>query len=87
MARVQPESDNSEDLFVLATDPEAWLLIEERPKGTTSAWHYAFARMNSQALIARHHDRDVWEVPWEPQYRDPSKPYFVRAATAPVPEP
>jgi hypothetical protein len=85
--RYEAKTDGAVFAFVLTTDPDAWLLIEERSKGDAPAWHFAFARMNSLGLIARHHNRDVWEAAWDPEYRIRSKPYFVLAAPAPVPEP
>jgi hypothetical protein len=85
--RYAAKTDGAVFAFARTTDPEAWLLIEERPRETASAWHYAFARMNSLALTARHRDRDVWEAPRDPFFRNPAKPYFVVASPAPVPEP
>jgi hypothetical protein len=64
--------------FVLATDPEAWLVIEERPGSDRTAWHYAFARMSSRSLTARHRDRPVWNAPRDRDDNNPTKPYCVR---------
>jgi hypothetical protein len=41
--RYEAKSDGALFAFVRTTDPEAWLLIEERPKGAESTWHYEFA--------------------------------------------
>ena len=64
--------------FVLATDPEAWLVIEERPGSDRTAWHYAFARMSNRSLTARHRDRPVWNAPRDRDDNNPTKPYCVR---------
>jgi hypothetical protein len=44
--------------FVIATDPEALLLIE----AVKDEWRYAFARFHYWELRAKHADRDVWRV-------------------------
>src|SRR5262249_16913633 len=72
-----PETLGAMFAFVVTTDPDAWLLIEERPNNNTPAWYYAFARMNSLELIARHHDVEVWQAPRDLEYTDPAKSYFV----------
>ena len=64
--------------FVLATDPEAWLVIEERPGSDRTAWHYAFARMSNRSLTARHRNRPVWNAPRDRDDNNPTKPYCVR---------
>src|SRR5262249_14772273 len=46
--------------FVLTTDPEAILVLEERPGAAGPAWHYAFAKMTNHSLAMRHRDRVVW---------------------------
>jgi hypothetical protein len=65
--------------FVLATDPEAWLVIDERraSEGGT-AWNYAFARMSNRSLAARHRERPVWDAPRDRDDNNPQKPYCVR---------
>ena len=74
-------------VFALTTDPEAWLLIEERPGPEGPAWHFAFARMTSHSLTARHRGTMVWEVPRALDYTNPSGTYFAFWSPAPVPEP
>jgi hypothetical protein len=72
--------------FVLTTDPEAILVLEERPGSAGPAWHYAFAKMTNHSLAMRHGDRVVWEVPQDGEYyTDPTRPYFVRWDEAPPP--
>ncbi len=55
-------------VFVLGTDPEAFLLIEARrpPKGAAE-WHFGATRMNSITLRISHRGREIWtagELPW-----------------------
>jgi hypothetical protein len=80
-------SDGALFVFALTTDPEAWLLIEERPGDGGPAWHYAFARMTSHSLSASHRDRLVWEVPQLADYTSSTGTYSARWGPAPVPEP
>ena len=78
-ARTERSADGALFAFVLTTDPEAWLVIDERPaegeKGTANAWHYAFARMTSHSLAAKHRDQLVWEVARDPDDGFPGKPF------------
>ncbi len=76
--RYESRSDGAIFAFVLATDPEVLLLIDERPAEGGPAWHYAFARMSNHSLAAKHRDRVVWEVPVDANDTDPAKPYCVR---------
>ena len=76
--RYESKSDGALFAFVMATDPEALLLIEERPLQSDPAWHYAFARMSNHSLAAKRQDRVVWEMPVDPNDTDPAKPYWVR---------
>lgn len=76
--RYEDRADGALFAFVLTTDPEAWLLIEERQGPEGPAWHYAFARMSDHSLSARHHDRTVWEVPRDTDNGNPTKPYCCR---------
>ena len=55
--RYQSKSDGAVFAFVLATDPEALLLIDERSGEGGPAWHYAFARMSNHSLAAKRRDR------------------------------
>lgn len=49
--------------FALGTDPDAFLLIEDRVVGGKAGWHYALARMTSLAMRISHQGRAVWDVP------------------------
>jgi hypothetical protein len=71
--------------FVLATDPEAWLVIDERPGPGGPAWHYAFARMSNRSLTARHRERPVWDAPRDRDDNNPRKPFCVRWDVGPRP--
>jgi hypothetical protein len=67
-------------VFVLGTDPEAFLLIEARrqPSGALE-WRFAATRMNSINLRIYHRDREVWNaptIPWS-QVWDNGEPYTV----------
>lgn len=64
--------------FVLATDPEAWLVIDERPGTDERRWEYAFARMSSRSLNARHKNQPVWDAPRDRDDQNPAKAYCVR---------
>jgi len=63
--------------FVLTTDPEVLLVIEARPAGGASVWHYGFARMSMVNLRAKHKDRSVWSVDWVNNLQDPGQPYVT----------
>jgi hypothetical protein len=73
--RYESETDGALFTFVLTTDPEVLLIIDERPGTGGRAWHYAFARMSNHSLVAKHHDRVVWGVPADMDQANPSKPY------------
>jgi hypothetical protein len=67
-------------VFVLGTDPEAFLLIEaRRSAGGAPKWQFGATRMNSINLRLNHRGREIWnapEIPWE-QVWDPRQPYTV----------
>jgi hypothetical protein len=56
--------------FVLGTDPEAFLFIEERKGKKSLEWQYAFAPMTCWALKAEHKGQSVWSL----KTRDTSNP-------------
>jgi hypothetical protein len=49
--------------FVIATDPEALLVVESTGRG----WQYAFARFHYWELRAMRHDQEVWKAPADDQ--------------------
>lgn len=48
--------------FVVGTDPEALLLLEDRAVDQSSRWEFAFARLNNDRIEARRGENVVWEV-------------------------
>ena len=76
--RYESETDGALFAFVLTTDPEALLIIDDRPGEGGHAWHYAFARMSNHSLVAKHRDRVVWEAPADMDDNNPTKPYCIR---------
>ena len=76
--RYESEPDGALFAFVLTTDPEALLIIDDRPGAAGHAWHYAFARMSNHSLVAKHRDRVVWGAPADMDETNPSKPYRSR---------
>jgi hypothetical protein len=76
--RYESETDGALCAFVLTTDPEALLIIDDRAGDGGHAWHYAFARMSNHSLVAKHRDRVVWGVPADMDETNPSKPYCSR---------
>jgi hypothetical protein len=66
--------------FVEATDPEVFLVLEMRPAGTTSQWHYGLARMASVRMQVSLAGRIVWEVetlPYDGYRNRPDLPYTL----------
>jgi hypothetical protein len=64
-------------VFVQGTDPQAFLLIEDRQVDGAPRWQFAMARMIGVHLSARFRGREVWSVPtisWA-QIFDPREPY------------
>jgi hypothetical protein len=76
--RYESEVDGALFAFVLTTDPETLLMIEDRAVDGRPVWHYAFARMSNRSLVAKHRDRVVWEVAADKDDNNPNKPYCVR---------
>ena len=49
--------------FALGTDPDAFLLIEDRTVDGETRWLYGLTRMTALAMQIRHHDHEVWSAP------------------------
>jgi hypothetical protein len=64
--------------FVLGTDPEVFLFIEERSRAAGIEWQYALAPMTCWAVKAEHKGRRVWSLPRRTT-DDPSQPFFDRS--------
>jgi hypothetical protein len=56
-------SDGALFSFAIGTNPEAFLLIEDRPGPDGPQWQYAFAPMTSYGLKASHKGVEVWNLP------------------------
>ncbi len=56
-------SDGGLFVFVMGTDPEAFLLLEARQGGKAVRWHYALARMTHAQIAVSDRGREVWNVP------------------------
>lgn len=70
--------DGSVFTFVVSTDPEAFLVLESRStEGGTRRWEFALARMNRDAISARHGGKEVWSVPQINGLDDPQGSYHV----------
>ncbi len=66
--------------FVVTTDPEVLLMIEDRPVEGASVWHYGLARMSMVQLRASHKDRNVWSADWVNDLQNPNNPYVTLRA-------
>jgi hypothetical protein len=63
--------------IVLGTDPEVFLLLEARKTENVVRWQYALARMNTDPLVVRYKDRDVWRVERALSRESLRDPYFL----------
>ena len=64
--------------FVIATDPELFLVLEAVESQGTSVWRYGLARMNSDKLAVKFRNKEIWgvdRISYE-VYRDPKQPFF-----------
>ena len=59
-------SDGAIFSYVVATDPEAILLVEAFDEKGKTGFRYAFARFNFQKMAAKLGDKAVWEVEYDP---------------------
>jgi hypothetical protein len=55
--------------YVVATDPEAILLVEAFDESGKTGFRYAFARFHFQRLVAFNGDQEIWSVPLELEMR------------------
>jgi hypothetical protein len=67
-------------VFVVATDPDAFLLIEaHRTKGGAAEWRFGATRMYTESVGIAHRGREIWkapELPWS-QVWDGNEPYCI----------
>ena len=71
--------------FVIGTDPEVFLFVEERPGPDGPRWQYALAPMSAWPLKATGPGGITWELP----YRAPvdfTEPLFSRSYESANPE-
>jgi hypothetical protein len=76
--RYESETDGAIFAYVLTTDPEVLLIIDDRVGSEGHTWHFAFARMSNHSLVAKHRERGVWSAPADMDERNPSKSYCSR---------
>lgn len=70
-------ADGAMFVFALATDPEAFLMIEAREVGGQLKWHYALAGMTAYALKASHKGKEVWTRPEQKSPVPRENLYFI----------
>ena len=63
--------------FVVGTDPEVFLFVEERPGPDGPRWQYALAPMSAWPLKASGPAGIAWELPYRPPV-DRTQPLFSR---------
>jgi hypothetical protein len=63
--------------FVVGTDPEVFLFVEERRGPDGPRWHYALAPMSAWPLKASGPGGIAWELPYRPPV-DRTQPLFAR---------
>jgi hypothetical protein len=62
--------------FVLGTDPEVFLFLEDRPGDRGEQWQYALAPMTVFAVKASYQGGAIWELPDRKPAKDPARPFF-----------
>ena len=63
--------------YVLATDPEACLLIEIHRTGKTYAWEYMFCPMTIYSLDVKLDGKQVWNKPEAMVFNNPTAPHYI----------
>ncbi len=63
--------------FVVATDPEACLLIEIHRKGDVTTWEYMVLPMTIYSLDAKLDGKPVWTKPEAMVFGDPTAPHYI----------
>jgi hypothetical protein len=63
--------------YVLATDPEACLLIEIHRNDGKYTWHYAVFPLTIYSLEARLDRKTVWEKPEAMVFGNPTAPHYI----------
>ncbi len=62
--------------FVLGTDPEVFLFLEERQGEKGPEWQYAVAPMTVYALRVSRKDQVIWAISDRTPANDPSRPFY-----------
>ena len=73
--------------FVVATDPEACLLIEIRRKGDVTSWEYMVLPMTIYSLEAKLDGNTVWTKPEAIVFGDPVSPFYTSSYRGDADEP
>ncbi|MBC7816322.1 MAG: hypothetical protein IAG10_05460 [Planctomycetaceae bacterium] len=63
--------------FVVATDPEACLLIEIHRKGEVTSWEYMVLPMTIYSLDVKLDGKPVWTKPEAMVFGDPTAPHYI----------
>ena len=63
--------------FVVATDPEACVLIEIHRKGDVTSWEYMVLPMTIYALDAKLDGKTVWTKPDAHVFGNPTAPHYI----------
>jgi hypothetical protein len=74
-----PLIDGALFAFVLGTDPEVFLFIEERAGKKGPEWQYALAPMTVYAVKGWYHKDLVWELPDRFPSYNPTKPFYDKS--------
>jgi hypothetical protein len=64
-------------VFVHGTDPELFLVLEQRGEGDKAGWYYSLAPMTCYAVTARLDGREIWSVPNRHGKSTARDPYYV----------
>lgn len=70
-------ADGAVFAFVHGTDPEVFLVLENRTGGGKSAWHYALAPMTCWSVSAKRNEKTVWTAPERLNKSTPADPYHI----------
>lgn len=63
--------------YVVATDPEACLLIEIHRQGDVTSWEYMVLPMTIYSLEAKLDGKSVWTKPEAMVFGDPTAPHYI----------
>lgn len=72
-----PIIDGALFTFVVATDPEACLLVEIHRNGDATTWQYAVVPMTIYSLDAQLDGTTVWKKPEASVFGNPTAPHYI----------